>query len=468
MIIDDSPVDRRMIRQILERSLDHVVVFEADDGFGIPNIFSGKEIHMCILDIMMPGKNGFEVLEEMKANRELMDIPIIVCTGMEDRSAIEKALRLGAYDYFSKPLTEEVMKISLPLKVKNAIDFTKRKQEIEFLSYHDKLTGLYNRRFCEEELKRLDSLEQFPIAILFGDVNGLKLTNDAYGHEVGDQLLLTIGKILSGFCGNGEMASRIGGDEFLMILPHTSIQEAEVVANQIRRQCEEQEAMPVKPSVSIGIAVKGDSELSLTEVMKVAEDRMYSLKLAESKKIRNQIIESVQRNLKVKYPDIDEHCKRLSQMAIKISESMGFSQANQEQLTQLALLHDIGITGVPESITQKKGHILENEWDIVKNHCEIGYRIANASSDLSNIAPFILSHHEHWDGSGYPQGLVGEEIPLQARVLAVLDTYDAMLHGTFYQKPYPRREVVDYIKSQREQRFDPNVVDHFMKTLDLF
>ena len=160
MIIDDSPIDRKVIRQIIEMNLPSVNVFEAEDGANIHEMIISENIDMCILDIMMPIKDGFSVLKDMKEHSFLKDIPVIVCTGINDNQAIVKALTFGAYYYFSKPFSEEVMKVSLPLKIRNAIELMIRNKEICYLSYHDALTGLYNRRFYEEELKEGNTLQE--------------------------------------------------------------------------------------------------------------------------------------------------------------------------------------------------------------------------------------------------------------------------------------------------------------------
>ena len=234
MIVDDSLVDRKIIRTIIEKNLDHVQVFEAEHGLNLNEKLIGHKIHMCILDIMMPIKDGFQVLKDIREDASVIDIPVIVCTGIEDKKATEKALLLGAYDYFAKPLSEEVMKISLPLKVKNAIEFMKRNEKIRYLSYHDVLTGLYNRRFYEEEFERIHTEQNLPISIIIGDINGLKLVNDAFGHAEGDKLLKMAATAIQGMCRKEDVAARWGGDEFIILLPRTTREEAEGIVQGIK------------------------------------------------------------------------------------------------------------------------------------------------------------------------------------------------------------------------------------------
>jgi diguanylate cyclase (GGDEF)-like protein len=302
LIVDDSPIDRKIIRTVLEKRLDEINLFEADNGYDTIHLLLQNNISVCILDIIMPQKNGFQLLEEIKSNNILSNIPIIVCTGLSNSQAIETALTLGAYDYFSKPLSEDDMKISLPLKVKNAIELKKRTDDILYLSYHDKLTNLYNRRFFEEKLDQLDDDRNLPLSFIIGDVNGLKLTNDAYGHEAGDNLLINIANILKETCRAEDIISRIGGDEFLVILPQTTATEADNIAIEINKRCSEGKEDPIKPSISLGVATKVQPSQNIKTIYKLAEDRMYCHKLTESKNVKDSIILSLRKTLQDRIP----------------------------------------------------------------------------------------------------------------------------------------------------------------------
>lgn len=466
MVIDDSPIDRKIIRQILEKRLKGIKLFESGDGFNIHEKLVVNNIHMCILDIMMPDKDGFQILKELKKNTDLMDIPVIICTGMENKQAIEKALLLGAYDYFSKPLSEEAMKISLPLKVKNAMELMKRNDEIIYLSYHDKLTGLYNRRFYEEEIKKLDNEKNLPISIIMGDVNGLKLANDAFGHEAGDKLLKKIAGIFKSVCNEDQIPVRTGGDEFLIVMPKTSLEEAEGKVEKIKEKCMREKEEPIKPSVSVGCSSKEHAKQDIYDIYKAAEDRMYSVKLMESKSIRSSIISSLRKTLHERTHETEEHSERLKDFSAKLGKALCLSADQIHNIQLLALLHDIGITAIPDHILRKSGNLTREEWDMLKNHCEIGYRIVTTSPDLAHIADDVLCHHENWDGTGYPRGLAGKKIPLNSRIISVLDTYDSMIYGSFYQRPVSRDETLEFIRIQSGKCFDPKIVKAFMEVIN--
>ncbi len=465
MIIDDSPVDRKFIRKIIERKLQGIKFFEAGDGENINEKLILNKINMCILDIMMPGKDGFQILTGMKEDPNTMDIPVIVCTGLENKEAIERALTLGAYDYFSKPFSEEAIKITLPLKAKNAIELMKRSEEIIYLSHNDKLTGLYNRRFYEEIIKNLDTKENLPISIIMGDVNGLKLANDGFGHDAGDRLLRKIADILKSEARKNDIVARVGGDEFIIVLPQTDISETEKIVDRIKIKCNKEKEDPIKPSVSMGFSTKYDLAQDINNVYKVAEDNMYNTKLMQSKSIRSSIISSLRKTLYERTHETKEHSDRLIDLSYKLGKELGLSVDNIHNLQILALLHDIGIAAMPDNILHKDGEITAEEWSIMKNHCEIGYRIVSTSHELAHIAEDVLCHHEKWDGSGYPQGLIGESIPLNARILSILDTYDSLMYGSFYQKPVAKHEIMDFINKQSGVYFEPKIVEAFIKII---
>ncbi|HEX9026195.1 MAG TPA: HD domain-containing phosphohydrolase [Clostridium sp.] len=463
LIIDDSPVERKIIGQAIKKRFQDVNIFEADNGLDISDKILENNINACILDIIMPIKDGFQILKEMKEDSNLMDIPVIICTGISNKQGIEKALSLGAYDYFSKPLSEEVMKILLPLKIKNAIDLMRRKEEIIYLSYHDKLTGLYNRRYSEDEMNRLDTERNLPVSLIMGDVNGLKLTNDAFGHEAGDKLLKKIADVIKSECKKDEIIARIGGDEFLIILPKTSGIEVEKIIDRIKHKCDNEKEGPIKPSISFGYSVKEQVDEDIMNVYKVAEDRMYNNKLTESKSIRSSIILSLINILHERSNENEAHCNRLKELCDEIGKKLGLTIDVIDNLKLLSLLHDIGMTAIPEYIYAKSMNLTLEEESILKNHCEIGYRIANALPDVAIISGDILSHHEKWDGSGYPQGLKGEDIPLNSRIISVLDTYDTMVNG---KNPVSKNEALEFITNNSGIYFDTRIVDVFLKVLN--
>jgi diguanylate cyclase (GGDEF)-like protein/PAS domain S-box-containing protein len=349
--------------------------------------------------------------------------------------------------------------------LRDITDRTWAEEQILYLSFHDKLTGLYNRAYFEEELKRLETERQLPLSVIMGDVNGLKLVNDAFGHHVGDRLLIKIAHMLKQAFRKEDIISRLGGDEFVILLPKTSESMALELINRIRAACDRNDPGPIQLSLALGMATKNQVHQDLKEILKEAENRMYKSKLLESKSVRASIIASLRRSLFEKSHETEEHTFRLQQMATLIGRSLGMSDNELNDLALLATLHDIGKIAIPESIIAKPEKLLPEEWEIMKKHSEIGCRIAESSPDLAGISEAILTHHERWDGSGYPKGLSGETIPLISRIIAMVDAYDVMIQGRPYQGPLSPEETLLEITKGAGSQFDPNLVKMFTSLL---
>jgi diguanylate cyclase (GGDEF)-like protein/putative nucleotidyltransferase with HDIG domain len=463
MIIDDSPIDRKVIRQIIEKNLPSVNVFEAEDGVNIHEKLISENIDMCILDIMMPIKDGFTVLKDMKEHCLLKDIPVIVCTGINDSQAIVKALTLGAYDYFSKPLSEEVMKVSLPLKVRNAIELMKRNREISYLSYHDALTGLYNRRVYEEELKKINTIENLPISIIMADINGLKLINDTFGHDKGDMLLKRASLTIENSCRTQDIVARWGGDEFVILMPKTTEEEAEKIVKAIKDQCSNEKKSSIDVSIAFGWHTKKTLDEDITKTLKNAEDNMYRNKSLESESTRSNMINAIMNTLQEKNPREEMHSKRVSEICGEIGRAMNLSDIDLKKLKVAGLLHDIGKIAIGEGILNKPGKLTQLEWNEIERHPAIGYRILSTSHEMLELAEFILAHHEKWDGTGYPRGLKGETIPKIARIIAIADSYDAMTSERAYRSALSEDIVLEEIRKNAAIQFDPKIAKVFVE-----
>lgn len=344
-------------------------------------------------------------------------------------------------------------------------DYTDRKtneMKIMYLSFHDRLTGLYNRAFFEEELKRIDVERQLPLSIAMGDVNGLKLVNDAFGHQEGDRLLRKIADVLRQSCREEDIIARWGGDEFIILLPQTDIKTAANICERIKRNAAAVETTPITPSMALGYATKENTSQNIMDILKKAENDMYLNKLLESKNTRNAIISSLENTLWDRTVETREHTERMQRIALRMAAGMGMRKHDADKLMLLAKLHDIGKIGIPGEVLRKPSSLVPEEWDAVKKHSEIGYRIVNASPELSIIAEEILSHHERWNGQGYPRGLKGDEIPQLARIISIIDAYDVMTHETPYKPPISHEQALYELQRNAGLQFDPKLVEIFV------
>jgi len=347
-------------------------------------------------------------------------------------------------------------------------DITERKtyeQSILYISYHDVLTGLKNRRFYNEELDRIDHHQYLPISIVMADINGLKLMNDAFGHDQGDELLKVVATGLAACFESHGVVARIGGDEFVAIMTNTDFNVAMSLIEQAKARIEEHVLNGMRVSVSFGAATKTDM-MSIDETFKVAEDDMYKHKLFEVSSNRNDAIKAIMNTLNMKNPREEEHSRRVSFYCQKLGEILGMRKDEVELLKVIGNLHDIGKIAIDEQILNKPGKLSEEEWITLKRHSEIGYRIISSSADYAEISEDILSHHERWDGKGYPQGLAEEEIPFRARIIAIADAFDAMTSERPYRAKMSIGEAIAEIKRCSGTQFDPDIAGKFIEYLE--
>ena len=347
--------------------------------------------------------------------------------------------------------------------VRDISERKKAEERIIYLSYHDQLTGLYNRRFYEEELIRLNTERNMPVTLVIADVNGLKLTNDAFGHKAGDILLGKIANILKREFDDNEIITRIGGDEFVILLPRTDENEAEKIVRQINAAIANEKPDNVILSISIGFAIKQNVFEDINEIFKKAEAYMYRHKLTESSIMRSKTIDLIMNSLYEKSNIELMHSKRVSEICEDIATEMNFEKDAVNQIRIAGLMHDIGKIGVNENILNKVEKLNSDEWYEIMKHSEVGYQILRSVNEFSKIADYVLEHHEVWNGKGYPKGLKGEEISIEARIIAVADAYEAMTSDRSYSKALSEEEAINELRTYSGTQFDPDVAKVFVE-----
>lgn len=414
-------------------------------------------------------------------------------TGMPDESYLERVIAAGSIIDLSNGLLlisrdgrETPVEIgAAPIKdsrgnIAGVVivirDYTEKKfkqKEIEYLSYNDPLTGLYNRRYMENSIKRLDTARNIPFTLMTIDVNGLKLTNDAFGHEAGDRLLVTVAGILKKVCRaddiigrmDKDIIGRMGGDEFCILLPKTSEKQAERIKERIQSAASNLKLDPIILSLAIGHATKTSPEQDIRAIMTAADNLMYKDKVKYGKVMKSQTIDTVLHHINANYEQEHIHTEKVSQYCEAIAKAMGLNKKEVSDIKNAAALHDIGKIMVPPHILNRPGRLTQEEYAIIKRHPEIGYQMLKSVDEHAMLAEYVLHHHERWDGTGYPEGLVGENIPLYSRIIAVADAYEAMTAVRPYQETKTKKEAAAELIRCAGSQFDPEIVAIFVESV---
>ena len=341
---------------------------------------------------------------------------------------------------------------------------------IHFMDEHDDLTGLFNRKYFDSKKESFEEDSVLPVSLIISDINGIRLINDAFGHEAGDRLIIETARILDHCFGPDTVLARTGGDEFAAILPQVDASGAMLQIDRIRKAiqmfnstCERDEQ---QISLAIGSATKEDPARTLEDIEKEAAEALRRSKLFEQKSRNNAVLSSIMSTMYARSQETEAHSKRMADLCGKIALRMDVPKNEMDKLHLFAMIHDIGKIGINDSVLNKPGKLSEEEWDMMRKHPQIGYRIAESVPELAGVANYILAHHERWDGKGYPFGLSGESVPLMARILAVVDAYDAMTEDRIYRKAMPVEAAIEEIRSNSGTQFDPNVVEIFLEVIE--
>ena len=295
--------------------------------------------------------------------------------------------------------------LNFALIIEDISEQRKKENEILYLSRHDYLTDLKNRFSFIESYEKLDKPDFYPLGIMMLDVNGLKIINDAYGHSVGDLALKKVAKILLESFEEKDVVARIGGDEFAVILPNTSIETLENIKEIIKTKLKQDMLENMVLSIATGFEIKtAQSTNTLDDILKLAENHMYRHKLAEGISVRNHAIKAILKTLTEKYEEERIHSEKVSQLCRKVGEAMNLKEDDLKELELAGMYHDIGKISIPDEILKKPGRLTDEEFKIIKTHPEISYQILRAADEYSDLAVHALYHHERFDGKGYPRG----------------------------------------------------------------
>jgi diguanylate cyclase (GGDEF)-like protein/PAS domain S-box-containing protein/putative nucleotidyltransferase with HDIG domain len=359
-------------------------------------------------------------------------------------------------------ITAEGRFIGVVLVFRDVTEKHVRQREIEYLSEHDFLTGLYNRRHFVERMAELDIPTNHPLGLVMADYNGLKIINDAFGHDVGDEALKRIAEAFRETFRRQDVIARIGGDEYAVLLPNATADVIEELDGILRRAVSRETVNNVQLSIAIGYALKNGAGGSMDEVMKQAENDMYAHKISEGSSVRNKAIQAILGTLTDKYAKEKVHSERVSRICGAIGRALNLRAAELRELEMAGLYHDIGKIAIPDVILNKPGRLTPEEFEVMKKHTEVGYQILRAADEYSDLAESALSHQERWDGTGYPRGLSGTAIPLIPRIISVADAYEAMTSDRSYRRKLTRDEALEQLRLGKGTQFDPDLVDTFL------
>lgn len=349
------------------------------------------------------------------------------------------------------------------LVFRNISDKKSQREKIEFLSYHDALTGLYNRCYFEEEMNRIYKSKNLPISLIIGDLNGLKLTNDVFGHETGDKLLTTIASVMKRVCREDDIVARWGGDEFTLLMPRTDEQEAESIVRSICEEFSKETIASIQCSISMGFDCVTSLSDDIYQTLKNAEEKMYRVKSLARNRFRNKSFESIVMAFHHSNTWAQGHSRRVSEICGMIGNTLKLTENEVTKVKQAGFLHDIGKIALAQS---SYDNLIENcQCSRADRHPIVGYRLLNFFDSTMEIADIVLLHHEDWIGSGYPKGLKFEDIPLGSRIIRLADFYDHLVHAEEKESTMDPDSAVHILQVRSGYQFDPSLVAVFLDNI---
>jgi len=398
------------------------------------------------------GNHYDEIIETLKSGREIEQLRIKHFIDDETRYFVTSIIKIdeGFVNDYEGTLVDVTQQV---------LD----EQRILYLATHDVLTDIYNRNYFEEIIAKKELL--YPLGLVLCDIDGLKLINDAFGHHKGDELLQSLAKTLKELSPN-YISSRIGGDEFAILIENANEEQMEKVEFEIKESIKDLGLFGIDFEVSLGYAILANENNDFNKIFNYAENMMYRRKLTDRSSRKSNALTTIMQTLHEKTEETKNHCERVGDYSSILLFEAGYKRTvDLEDIRFLIDVHDIGKIAIPDGILKKKTKLTEEEYDEIKYHSEAGYKIIKNIIENDNIAYGVLYHHERYDGTGYPHGLVGDEIPLYARILAIADSYDTMIRGRVYQKPISKIEALKDIDRNKGSQFDPKLAEMFIKIM---
>lgn len=338
--------------------------------------------------------------------------------------------------------------------------------ELEQSTLYDPLTGFYNKQSYMTQVPQWSDSRYWPVALGVCNVNGMRSLNDRYGLAYGDFVMKQLARCVRIHMGEDAFAAKVDNGDILVVMEGKTHEDAAAVFESIKRDVEKFFEKDNPVHVEYGIAVKEREDVTMERVLSDARTSMQNKKMLRDNSASSSLVDSLKQTLSESDYETEEHVERTREMAARLGKAMNLSDSDIGKLELLAVLHDIGKVAIPHHVLVKKGKLNDEEFKIMQQHTVKGYRIAKSSPELGDIAECILSHHEKWDGTGYPNGLKGEEIPLLARIISAVDSHDVMVHNRPYHQAMPEEDAIKELRRCAGTQFDPHIVEVFTKLLE--
>jgi diguanylate cyclase (GGDEF)-like protein len=352
----------------------------------------------------------------------------------------------------------------LAVLIRLAVTFSQNRRILEASRQDartDSLTGLANRRRLMVDLERALGPGQGESVLALYDLDGFKAYNDSFGHPAGDDLLQRLGRQLVTMVEPNGCAYRLGGDEFCVLAPTAKLS-PEAVARAAEAALSEQgSGFSIRACWGmVRLPAEADTP---TEALRVADRRMYTRKGQRASSAVSQARGVLLRVLHEREPELDRHLDGVAHLAAAMGRQLRLDGEQLDVLVRAGELHDIGKVAIPDEILHKAAPLSEQEWELMRKHTVIGERVLAAAPAMQEVAKLVRSTHEHWDGSGYPDGLAGEEIPLGARIILICDAYTAMTGNRPYGRTVTEEQAIEELRRSAGSQLDPQLVELFVK-----
>lgn len=442
------------VKGVIEAIPDIILFYDSEDFIDEYNHRDDLEIVEAILSKTAIKNNLLKACASVKKNRKSQSYNFQTSIHNEKRYFESRI-------YFTSHL--EVFIILRDITKEKRIEESLRKKAIT-----DSLTGLKNRRYFEEILENYQGTRFNHLTLILFDIDGLKIINDTLGHSFGDDVIVKVAHLIKRFFYGTITVARISGDEFAVLTVAENRYMLENTLFEFQRYLERINASEevIKFSVSNGYSmIRNNQIINTDEMYQEADNNMFQNKLLKESSVHSGMVKTLMKALEARDYITEGHADRMGDHMIQMGMLLGLSQSSINQLKLLANFHDIGKVGIPDNILNKPGPLNESEWKIMRGHCRIGKKIADESKDLKEIGDLILKHHENYDGSGYPFGLAGEKIPIECRILSIVDAFDAMTNDRPYRKGMPVHEAKQELKRCAGTQFDPNLIDIFINKI---